>query len=55
MVTHVRFGTVQQPFEFEPVGVTVRNHIAHLADDGGKDEHTDQVADDREDVSDGKW
>lgn len=30
MMTHVKLGTVQQPFKFQSVCVSVRYHIAHL-------------------------
>lgn len=51
-MSHVRFGTVQQSFELQTVGVTVRYHVAHLTDDGGENKHSDQVTDDREDIPD---
>ena len=50
MVPHVRLCTVQESLELETVGIAVRNNIAHLADDRGKDEDTNQVADDGEHV-----
>ena len=51
VVAHVRLCAVQQPLELQPVGVAIRNDVAHLADDRREDEHADEVADDREDVS----
>lgn len=40
MVSHVGFCSIQQPFKFEAICVSVGNHIANLADNGGKDKNT---------------
>lgn len=47
---HVGLRTVEKSLEFQTIRVTICDHVAHLSDDGGKYEDTDQVADYREDV-----
>lgn len=49
-MSHVRLGAVQQSLELQPVGVPVRDHVAHLADNRGEYEYANQVADYGEDV-----
>jgi hypothetical protein len=45
MMSHISFGAVQQPFEFQTIGVTVGDDVAHLTDNCGENEHADQIAD----------
>lgn len=51
MVAHVRLGPVQQALELQAIRITVRYHIAHLADDGREDKNTNQIANDRKNIS----
>lgn len=50
-MAHVRFGTVQKALKLQSIGVTVRDHIAHLADDCREYKYANKVADDGENVS----
>lgn len=44
VMSHVGLGPVQQPLELQSIGVPIRYDVAHLAHNGGEDEHTDEVA-----------
>lgn len=50
-MAHVRFGAVQQALKLQTIGVSVRDHIAHLADDCREYKYANKVADDGENVS----
>lgn len=41
---HVSLGSIEQPLKLQPVGVSVRDDVAHLTHYGGKDKHPYQVA-----------
>ena len=51
VVAHVCLGAVEQPLELETVCVAVGYHIADLADNRGENEHANEIAHYRENVS----
>lgn len=51
MMSHIGFGTVQQPLELQSICISIRYHISNLADNRCEYEYTDQIADYGENVS----
>jgi len=51
VVPHIRLGPIQQALELQAIRISVRYHIAHLAHNGGEDKNTNQIANDRKNIS----
>jgi glutaminase len=54
MMSHVSFGTIQQSFKLQSVGISVCNNVANLPNYSGENEHANQVTDYCEHVPVGK-
>lgn len=51
MVPHIGLGPIQKALELQAIRISVRYHIAHLAHNGGEDKNTNQIANDRKNIS----
>lgn len=54
VMSHIRFSTIQKSFEFKPICISICDNIADLSDYCRKYKYTNQIADNRKNVS-GNW